>query len=52
MICSANPGEGKSSLSMNLAASLAMRDYKVALMDIDLRNLLSAGRSKCRSSPD
>lgn len=37
MICSANPSEGKSSLSMNLAASLAMRDYKVVLMDIDLR---------------
>jgi polysaccharide biosynthesis transport protein len=37
MVCSANPSEGKSSLSMNLAASLAMRDYKVALMDIDLR---------------
>ena len=37
MVCSANPGEGKSSLSMNLAASLAMRDYKVVLMDVDLR---------------
>jgi Mrp family chromosome partitioning ATPase len=37
MVCSANPSEGKSSISTNLAASLAMRDYKVVLMDIDLR---------------
>ncbi|MFI5329501.1 MAG: GumC family protein [Desulfobaccales bacterium] len=37
MVCSANPGEGKSSLSTSLAASLAMRDNKVVLMDIDLR---------------
>ncbi len=37
MVCSANPGEGKSSLSTSLAASLAMRDNKVLLMDIDLR---------------
>jgi capsular exopolysaccharide synthesis family protein len=37
MVCSANPGEGKSSLSTNMAASLALRDYKVVLMDMDLR---------------
>jgi polysaccharide biosynthesis transport protein len=37
MVCSANPGEGKSSLSTNLAATLAMRDRKVVLMDVDLR---------------
>jgi len=37
MVCSANPKDGKSSLSTSLAASLAMRGNKVALMDIDLR---------------
>jgi polysaccharide biosynthesis transport protein len=37
MVCSANPAEGKSSLSTSLAASLAMRDNKVLLIDIDLR---------------
>jgi polysaccharide biosynthesis transport protein len=37
MVCSANPSEGKSSLSTALAASLAMRDHKVLLVDVDLR---------------
>lgn len=37
MVCSANPVEGKSSIATNLAASLAVRDNKVLLMDIDLR---------------
>jgi polysaccharide biosynthesis transport protein len=37
MVCSANPSEGKSSLSTALSASLAMRDHKVLLMDVDLR---------------
>lgn len=37
MVCSANPAEGKSAISMNLAASLAMKNHKVVLIDADMR---------------
>lgn len=32
------PGEGKSTVSANIAISLAMKGYKVILVDADLRN--------------
>ncbi len=38
LITSAIPKEGKTTLSYNIAESLAMKDYKVILLDCDLRN--------------
>lgn len=37
VVTSAMPGEGKSSVSLNLAISLAQRDRRVLLVDADLR---------------
>jgi succinoglycan biosynthesis transport protein ExoP len=37
LVTSANPSEGKSTLCINLAISLAMNNCKVVLMDCDLR---------------
>lgn len=38
LVTSAMPGEGKSTVSANIAISLAMKGYKVILVDVDLRN--------------
>ena len=38
LVTSAMPGEGKSTVSANIALSLAMKGYKVILVDADLRN--------------
>lgn len=38
LVTSAMPGEGKSTVSSNIAISLAMKGYKVILVDADLRN--------------
>ena len=38
LVTSAMPGEGKSTVSANIAISLAMKGYKVILVDADLRN--------------
>lgn len=38
LVTSAMPGEGKSTVSANLALALAMKGYKVILVDGDLRN--------------
>ena len=37
MITSANPGSGKTFISMNLATVLAIKDKKVVIVDLDLR---------------
>lgn len=48
MITSANPGSGKTFISLNLAAVLALKNKKVAIIDLDLRKAalsLSCGAS-------
>jgi len=37
MVCSASPGEGKSTLALNLAISLSQFDRKVLLLEADMR---------------
>lgn len=37
MVTSANPGSGKTFITMNLATVLAIKDKKVAVVDLDLR---------------
>lgn len=37
MVTSANPGSGKTFISMNLATVLAIKDKKVVIVDLDLR---------------
>lgn len=44
LVTSAIAGEGKTTISVNLAAALAQRDKRVALVDCDLRNP-SVGRA-------
>ncbi|MDO4168387.1 MAG: polysaccharide biosynthesis tyrosine autokinase [Lachnospiraceae bacterium] len=38
LVTSAMPGEGKSTVSANIALALSMKGYKVILVDADLRN--------------
>ena len=38
LVTSSVPGEGKSTIAVNLAMSLAKRDYKVVVIDCDFRN--------------
>lgn len=38
LVTSAMPGEGKSTVSANIAIALAMKGYRVILVDADLRN--------------
>lgn len=37
MVTSANPGSGKTFITMNLATTLAIKDKRVAVVDLDLR---------------
>lgn len=37
MVTSANPGSGKTFITMNLATALAIKNHKVAIVDLDLR---------------
>lgn len=50
MITSATPNEGKSSVSFNLAVSLAQSGKKVVFIDADLRKSVMIGRYKINHS--
>ena len=51
LISSAVPGEGKTTISTNLAVSLAQKGKKVLLVDCDLRNPSVAGMLTSKSHP-
>lgn len=50
MVTSATPNEGKTSVSFNLAVSLAQSGKKVAFIDADLRKSVMIGRYKVNQS--
>ena len=49
-VTSCTPNEGKSSVTMNLAVSMAEAGKKVILIDADMRKSVLMGRTKVRSS--
>ena len=49
-VTSCTPNEGKSSVTMNLAVSMAEAGKKVILIDADMRKSVLVGRTKVRSS--
>ena len=51
LVSSAIPGEGKTTISVNLAAALAGKGRRVLLIDCDLRNPSVAGTLSTRSHP-
>ncbi len=50
MFTSTTPGEGKSTVSFNLAVSLAEAGKKVIFIDADLRKSVLVGRYKINTS--
>ena len=50
MLTSTTPGEGKSTVSFNLAVSLAEAGKKVIFIDADLRKSVLVGRYKINTS--
>ena len=49
-VTSCTPNEGKSSVTMNLAVSMAEAGKKVILIDADMRKSVLVGRTKVKSS--